>query len=81
MPAPYDLSAPRKPANLTINSDLLRYARAQKINLSATLERALIEELRSRRREHWLENNRDAIAAYNADVEKQGVFSDGIRAF
>ncbi|MEO6079092.1 MAG: type II toxin-antitoxin system CcdA family antitoxin [Steroidobacteraceae bacterium] len=81
MPAPYDLSAPRKPANLTINADLLRYARAQKINLSATLERALVDELRRRQREDWLEHNRDAIAAYNAEVEKQGVFSDGSRAF
>jgi antitoxin CcdA len=78
---PYDLSAPRKPANLTINSDLLRYARTQKINLSATLERALIDELRRRQRENWLEVNGEAIAAYNAVVAEQGVFSDSVRAF
>ncbi len=78
---PYDLTAPKKPANLTINSDLLRHARAQKINLSATLERALVDELRRRQGERWLRDNRDAIAAYNAAVETQGVFSDGVRTF
>jgi antitoxin CcdA len=60
---------------------LLRRARALNINLSATLERALVEELRKQQRECWLEENREAIAAYNADVEKHGVFSDGVRAF
>jgi antitoxin CcdA len=81
MNAPYDLNAPRKAANLTINSDLLRYARLQKINLSATLEKALVNELRRRQREQWLESNRDAIAAYNAEADRHGVFSEGIRAF
>jgi antitoxin CcdA len=77
----YDLHAPRKPANLTINADLLRRARALKINLSATLERALVEEVRKQQREGWLQENREAIAAYNAEVAVHGAFSDGIRTF
>ena len=77
----YDSDAPRKPANLSINADLLRRARALKINLSATLERALVDELRKQQRERWLEENKEAIAAYNADVQKHGVFSDDIRTF
>jgi antitoxin CcdA len=81
MRQPFDLNAPRKPANLTINADLLQCARVQKINLSATLERALVEELRRRQRERWMEDNREAIADYNGEVEKHGVFSDAIRAF
>ena len=41
MPTTYDTSAPKKPTNLTVNSDLLRIAKALKINVSATLEHAL----------------------------------------
>lgn len=66
--------------NLTINADLLRHARTLKINLSATLERALVEELR-KRQQRWPEKNRAAIAAYNGDVERNGVFSEGARTF
>jgi len=40
-----------------------------------TLERALAAEVRARRREKWLEENREAIAAYNARVREHGVFS------
>ena len=52
-----------------------------KINLSATLEQALIEVLRQRQREQWLTENQAAIDAYNQRVEAQGVFSDGLRSF
>jgi antitoxin CcdA len=81
MQATYDERAPRRPANLTINSDLLRCARTLKINLSATLEKALVDEVRKRQREQWLEKNKAAIAAYNAEVASHGAFSDGIRMF
>lgn len=40
----YNSAAPKKAANLSINSDLLRKTRELNINLSATLERALKEE-------------------------------------
>jgi antitoxin CcdA len=78
-------SAPRAPAksatNVSIRRDLLEAARASKINLSATLEQALIEKLREAQQRQWREENRDAIAAYNEHVEKHGVFSDGSRSF
>ena len=77
----YDPDAQKKPTNLSINSDLLSKARELDINLSATLERALAESLRQRRRDQWLAENRAAMAAYNEDVEAHGVFSDGLRAF
>lgn len=81
MQTAYDTQAPRKAANLSINADLLKRARAMDINLSATLERALIETLNKRMREQWLAENRAAIGAYNDHVEKQGVYSDGLRTF
>lgn len=77
----YDPTAPRKPANLTVNADLLKRARSLKINLSATLERALVDELRARHQIRWLEENRLAINAYNEDVGRNGVFSEGARTF
>lgn len=77
----HDPARPKRPANLSVNSDLLREAKKFNINLSATLEAALIEVLRSKRQEQWLHENRHAIAAYNAHVEENGVFSDGLRSF
>lgn len=74
-------NAPKRAANLSINEDLLARAREMNINLSATLEQALNEALRQKQREHWLAENREAMAAYNAHVEKHGVFSEGLRSF
>lgn len=34
----YNINAPKKPTNLSVNSDLLKRARALNVNLSATLE-------------------------------------------
>jgi antitoxin CcdA len=70
----------KRPVNLTINSDLLKAARDSGINLSATLEAALRDELRQRQRQQWLEENRDAIENYNRLVD-EGVFPDLGRMF
>lgn len=78
----YNAQAPKKPTNLSINSDLLKKARELNIdNLSAVLEQALAERVKERQRERWLTENREAIAAYNEHVDKHGVFSDGLRNF
>lgn len=42
----YNAAAPKKAANLSINSDLLQKARALNFNLSATLERASCRRIR-----------------------------------
>ena len=77
----YDHEAPKKPTNLSLNSDLLRQARDLGINLSAALEEALEDLVRRRRSEQWLAENRKAIEAYNEYFEKHSVFSDGLRSF
>jgi antitoxin CcdA len=71
----------KRAANVSVNQGLLEAAKALDINLSATLERALEAEVRARRREQWLEENREAIAAYNARIERDGMLSDHVRAF
>ena len=77
----YNTNAPKKPTNLTINSDLLSQAKDMKINLSATLENALAEALKSKKVEQWKEENKESIFAYNEMIEENGIFSDGIRMF
>jgi antitoxin CcdA len=78
---PFDPSAPRKPTNVTVNTDLLRQAREAGVNLSQTLEVALSAKVVEARRARWLAENQAAIAAYNAHVERDGVFSAGRRRF
>lgn len=77
----YNSEAPKKPTNLSINSDLLEKARGLNINLSATLESALAEQLRTEQRAQWLRLNANAIQAYNHFVEASGTFSDSVRKF
>lgn len=81
MDSVFDSAALKKPTNLSVNSDLLKKARALDINLSATLEAALAAEVKRRRAEQWLKDNKASLDAYNAFVEKHGVFSDGLRGF
>lgn len=77
----YNTAAPKKAANLSVNSDLLNKTRALNINLSATLERALQEELAKREADQWIEENRAAIKSYNEFVEQHGCFGDEFREF
>jgi antitoxin CcdA len=77
----FDASAPKKPTNLSINSDLLQQAKEHHINLSQALELRLAEILRDEKRRNWLEENREAMEEYNQRIETHGVFSDGLRQF
>ena len=77
----YDTTAPKRAANVSINSDLLEQAKVLKINLSATLEEQLAHLIRQKRRAQWLDENRAALDDYNAFVEKHGVLSHGLRQF
>jgi antitoxin CcdA len=77
----FNSHAPKKPTNVSINSDLLEQAKGLNINLSATLESALTEQLRAKHRTQWKAENAKAIQAYNSFIEENGVFSDGLRKF
>jgi antitoxin CcdA len=73
--------SPKRPANVSIRADLLERARRHDINLSRALEDRLVELLREKERAIWLARNRAAIEAYNKRVERDGVFSEGLRTF
>jgi antitoxin CcdA len=71
----------KKPTNVSVDSGLLQQARTLKINLSATLEAGLRTAIRDAEAAQWRLENREAIDAYNEQVEAEGVFSDGLRTF
>jgi antitoxin CcdA len=77
----FDQNAPKKPTNLSLNSDLLKKSRAMNINLSATLEQALKDMLVRDKAERWAEENKNAIRAYNNFVDEHGCFGDEYREF
>jgi antitoxin CcdA len=77
----YDVDAPRKAANLSVNSDLLRRARTLNLNLSQLLEASLVEIIRQAHGEKWLANNRAALENYDARIECGGAFSGDLRSF
>lgn len=77
----YDPDAPKKPTNVSVNSDLLARSRDLGINLSAALERALREQLAQAQALEWSEENQAAIQAYNDFVEQHGCFGEEFRSF
>lgn len=77
----FDANARKRPTNLSINSDLLRLARASNLNLSQLLEERLVSKLREIEMERWRQENKEAIQDYNRRVAERGVFSDGLRRF
>ena len=79
--AAYNVSAPKRPTNVSINEDLLAQARDLGVNLSQTLEEGLKAHLAAERRRRWLEENKAAFEACNEHFEKYGLWSDGIRMF
>lgn len=77
----YDVNAPKKPVNLTANADLLQNAKGVGINLSQTFEDAVLVKLKKIMEEQWLADNEEAIEAYNARIEINGVFAASKRRF
>jgi len=77
----FDPTAPKKSANLSVNSDLLRQAKELHLNLSQVLEAQLALLVREQKRQQWHQENSEAIGEYNRRIEQSGVFSDGVRNF
>lgn len=73
--------AVKQPVNLSINASILEAAKRQNVNLSEMLESALVTRLRHKAMLLWQEENREAIEASNRFVERNGLWSDGLRLF
>ena len=65
--------APKRAVNLSLNAKVLDTARELGINLSATVDALLAEEVRKRYWERWNAENKEAIEHYNARIEREGL--------
>lgn len=74
-------NAPKKPTNLSLNSKVLEMAREMGMNLSQTVDELLAAEVQRRYWERWNEDNREAVAAYNARIAKEGLPLAKYRSF
>jgi len=63
----------RKPANLSLQSDLISQARDLKINLSRAAEEGIERAIKAEQERLWRIENAEAIAACNRYVEEHGL--------
>jgi len=63
----------RKPANLSIDADLLAEAKALNVNVSRAAETGIAEAVRKEKERLWKEENREAIEGWNAWVRENGL--------
>lgn len=77
----YNVDAAKKPTNVTVNIDLLQKCKALKLNISATLEQALIEKLAKQASISWVEEHQQAFEVHNKFIEKHGIFGEEDRVF
>jgi antitoxin CcdA len=73
--------APKRPINLSLNSKVLDMAREMGLNISQTVDSLLTEEVMRQYWQRWQVDNAEAIAHYNARIEREGLFSDRYRTF
>jgi antitoxin CcdA len=73
MNAPGKVPSTKRATNVSLRSDLIDEAKGLGINISEACEQGLEMQVARTRREMWLEQNRDAIEATNAWVEKHGL--------
>lgn len=71
----------KKKMSLSISEPLAEAARQLDINLSRAAESGILQEIKRRRDNAWLEKNRPAMAAYNERVEREGLFGEEHRSF
>lgn len=64
----------RKRVNLTVREDVMKEARELGLNTSRAAEAGIEQAVRDEKNRRWLEDNRDAIAAHNARIEREGTF-------
>jgi antitoxin CcdA len=73
--------APKRATNLSLNSKVLDAARELGMNVSQTVDALLAAEVRKRYWERWNDENKDAITAYNARIEREGLPLAKYRSF
>jgi len=74
----YDVNAPKRPVNMTLNEDLVRCAREYATNLSEQVEKLLAAFVTAERTRRAEEEGRldAAISAWNDFDDTYGAFAD-----
>jgi antitoxin CcdA len=65
--------ARKQPTNISLSSELLKEARALDINISQAAERGLAMQIAEARSKTWRKENKKAIDAWNAYVDRHGL--------
>jgi antitoxin CcdA len=73
--------APKRAVNLSLNAKVLDTARELGMNVSATVDALLAEEVRRRYWERWNSENREAIEHYNERIAREGIPLARYRSF
>ncbi len=71
----------KRPVNLSINARTLDLAKEMGMNLSKTVDAFLQAEVKRRYWEKWRDDNKEAFAAYNERVAKDGIWGAKYRTF
>ena len=74
-------NAPKRAIKLSLNSKVLEMAREMDLNISQTVDALLTEEVLKRYWERWQHDNAEAITAYNARIEREGLPLARYRSF
>ncbi len=74
-------NSPKRATNLSLNAKVLDAARELGLNLSATVDGLLIDEVRKRYWARWNEENKDAVADYNSRIAREGLPLARYRSF
>jgi antitoxin CcdA len=74
----YDVHAPKRPVNMTLNEDLVRCAREYTTNLSEQVERLLADFVSAEQAQRAEQDQRldAAIDGWNEFYDKHGSFGD-----
>jgi antitoxin CcdA len=73
--------SPKRATNLTLNAKVLDTAKALGMNVSATVDKLLMEAVTKAYWERWNEDNQQAIADYNSRIEREGLPLAKYRSF
>jgi len=74
-------NAPKKATHLSPNSKVLEKARELGMNLSQTVDALQAAEVRRCYGQKWNEENKDAVAEYNARISREGLPLANYRTF
>ena len=67
--------------NVSVDAEVLAAAKAQKINLSQTLEDELRRRTEDARLQSWQHKNRDALESHNRYIAEHGIWSEKYRGW